>query len=685
MASNKKKYSPDEDIAFLRARFEDLNQELVPSSRISSENLLKTFDSEGTLQTAAKRLIFTPRRLALALCAGFAGCMVLVYTGLRLGSTGDNLSATPQSPSVEMEEFAGAASSAAQSLAMDGLHGASQEDYTQVRKALGAVEYYGEPEAPSAPSAELGGAEGKGGGGSSAGDTGGGMNYTSQGADRQSVGEPGAQNADIMTTDGQYIYYTTGSAVMIASVEEDGDLSLISKINIASEDRYALDIYLEDNALTVLSNNYSFTISKPMDKTDQTVKVQSVGTTVEFYDISDRANPVKVREFTQEGEYKTSLVSGDTLYLVSERKTFAYYDILPVDTIVPRVFDSAKGEGGATLLLPGDIILPEQARDASYVTISALKLYDETAPITTRAVLGGAKSVICAPSAVYLFNSVSKDALLSTEIMSLRFGEDASVSIGRALTEGELPGQRFADVYDGKLRMVTVATDANGVSSAALTVFSRSLETVASLLDLEIIPSDVRFLKNQIYLIADNKSMITIDTADAASLVAKATSAAIPAGGIYLPLSDELVISLLPASQEKGLSLSLLRFNSSKAERLSGITLGASGSYSEAARLQNAFYYDPDKGLLGLPVTVTKKTASGKLEPQYGGYYVFALSETDFTLTLAGRVQNDSLSPEDELRRGVRVGNLLVTASANGAKSVRLSDFSVAGTLKWKA
>ncbi|MFA9380709.1 MAG: beta-propeller domain-containing protein, partial [Acetanaerobacterium sp.] len=388
------RYQPEQDIVFLRGKFEELEAELVPSHRISPEVLLNKLENE-TPQLAVKRVFLTHKRLALALCAGFVCCIALMYAGTqrgRLFTAGSAVSPENSGLSIMERMAQEQPQQADQSEAF-----AKDVDYAGVRKALSAVSVDSSDYDMPTVSAE----ETTGGGGP---ETDGSSLQGNSGVLTAARTDTGG--ADIIETDGSYLYYATGPSVMIAGIAQDGAITFSSEIKVSGEDRYVIELYQRGNSLTLLCNDYSFTVAKADENTGKTAQVQSVGTTVETYDVTDRSNPVRVREFTQEGEYRSSLVSEDTLYIVSERKTFAYADVLPVDAIVPSVYDSAAGgeKGGAKLISSTDIVLRDEPKSSGYVTVSALALDDDTATVRTRAVLGGAQEIYCAKSGVYLLD-----------------------------------------------------------------------------------------------------------------------------------------------------------------------------------------------------------------------------------------------------------------------------------------
>lgn len=108
--------------------------------------------------------------------------------------------------------------------------------------------------------------------------------------------------ADIVKTDGEYIYSITDEEVIITKVLEDGNVEIISKItNIGTPE----DILLNDNKIIVISDNYNSPINK---------------TQIDVFDIADRALPKKIKQINTSFDYYTSRMIDNNIYIFSTGK-----------------------------------------------------------------------------------------------------------------------------------------------------------------------------------------------------------------------------------------------------------------------------------------------------------------------------------------------------------------------------
>lgn len=103
--------------------------------------------------------------------------------------------------------------------------------------------------------------------------------------------------ADIVKTDGKYIYSITDDKVVITETLEDGKMKIVSKI---SNIEIPEEIFLSNNKLIVIS-----TISS------------NKNTVVDIFDISDKSNPKKLKNVELKLKYYTSRLINDKVYIFS--------------------------------------------------------------------------------------------------------------------------------------------------------------------------------------------------------------------------------------------------------------------------------------------------------------------------------------------------------------------------------
>lgn len=672
------KYRPEQnDIDFLKQRFDDLDNEIVPSYRISPEMLVCKLEQMPP-EPKAKRVFFTPGRLAAVLGGCLLVCAAIFYAGripaqLPMSLTGS------QTPSANAKADFAAPQEREESVAED--------EYAAVRDALSRAQQAEKQKADwehpqtggTRPSDDFGG--GKGGGGGGVAESGGG-NAQLRNEVHTAATVYKQDGADAANADEEYVYYSLGTSAMIAKTTEEGKLSGVAQIDVSQQDRYIVGLYRQQNTLTLVCGDYGFAVSQTDPVTGISTEEQVVGTTLLMYDVEKPAEPTLMRVFTQEGEYRSSLVLDGTIYLVSEREAFSYDTAAPVSEAVPRLLDTAKGAGAPGPVAPESILLPQTAESTGYITVSALKLFDAKASAVTRSVLGGARSVYCTEGGVYLVSDAYNEQEASSSILKLVFS-DGRVEVLRASLEGQLLGLRAAQ--NGAAEAVTKTTQGeSGAMLRALTL-APTLEVTDSTVAQSIPQArDVSFIDRIAYVSAQRGEVLTAFeyTENEAPRLLKSNTVSLPDS--LITLSDSLALGIYSSdatADGAGLTLRLLSVDNGKLAELDKKILGASGSYTEALRTPTAVLYDAQSATLGLPVSLTVRTQDGQVKQGFSGYYIYRVSGS--RLILAGKVENDSSKPQDAFRRGLLANGKLCLVSDSGLTSLNPNTLEKLDAFVW--
>ena len=237
---------------------------------------------------------------------------------------------------------------------------------------------------------------------------------TSSGGDKHSdtyKQVDGVDEGDCIKTDGRYIYVVDGiydddnygytsrvSIFRAAPGETDPILSLIpGEVYIKTPatpdeatpderigtvdfdyDKYDImvsDIYLKDNRMILLCSCYNGW---------STAKICAL-----VYDVADMENVRLLDVFTQSGNYTSSRMIGDTLYLVTNE-----YEVRDIPVC---------GHGTDPCKLPADCIysVPDPMQK-SFLIVSAYDTRDYTASADSKAVLGLGSDVYCSKNNLYI-------------------------------------------------------------------------------------------------------------------------------------------------------------------------------------------------------------------------------------------------------------------------------------------
>ena len=141
----------------------------------------------------------------------------------------------------------------------------------------------------------------------------------------------GVDEADIVKNDGKYIYSVSGNKLFITDAYPAQDMKLLSSIEFANATPQ--EIYVAGDRLVVFGSSYNYGL-RPLGV--ETAAVAKIGIVAPFsqkafikvYDISDRANPVILRDDTVDGYYATSRMTDGQVYAIINMP--AYKDQIPI-------------------------------------------------------------------------------------------------------------------------------------------------------------------------------------------------------------------------------------------------------------------------------------------------------------------------------------------------------------------
>jgi len=141
----------------------------------------------------------------------------------------------------------------------------------------------------------------------------------------------GVDEADIMKTDGTYIYLLDYNDLYIIKAWPAKDAGVVTKISFKSRPQ---EFYISNGRLVIFGSDDQIY----NNKTYQSFKRQSQYTYVKVFDITNPKSPKQVRDLNLEGNYSNSRVVGDYLYFVTNN----YQNYLAGEPMLPRVLDGGQ-------------------------------------------------------------------------------------------------------------------------------------------------------------------------------------------------------------------------------------------------------------------------------------------------------------------------------------------------------
>ena len=281
----------------------------------------------------------------------------------------------------------------------------------------------------------------------------------------------GVDEADIIKTDGEYIYYTSrlGYDVNIAKVKDgkakDAAVILEDDLGIAAE-----NLFLLGDRLVITGTEYQ-------ESKNNYAPVRSEATAASIYDVSNPEHPEFIGKYRQSGYYVSSRITDGYLYLITND-----YLSRGEQRIVPLA-----GADDQYDKLPADhVCCFPHPESRSYAVIGSVKVDSakNNLKTRTRAVLGASDDVYCSGSAIYLpdfkmdytsaidGNIDERTTILRADISKGKIDFAAQGSI-----RGRINDQFSMDEKDGYFRIAATAF-VKGKDVNYLYVLDKDMKTV---------------------------------------------------------------------------------------------------------------------------------------------------------------------------------------------------------------
>ncbi|MFP4112023.1 MAG: beta-propeller domain-containing protein [Candidatus Woesearchaeota archaeon] len=208
----------------------------------------------------------------------------------------------------------------------------------------------------------------------------------------------GVDEADIVKTDGEYIYYVANSKLYIVKAYPADDAEIISELNI--DDVNPNEIFINDDKLVMMGYEYKRDESDSSGASSDVARImpypyypRTSYTFIRIFDISDKEDPIEEENILVEGSYYDSRMIGDYAYIIINQWTGSTFE-------PPVIYY----KGGERTIPVTDIYyfdMPDTSRQLS--TIMAVDLNDNS--FTEKTILKGySQNVYVSEDNIYLTN-----------------------------------------------------------------------------------------------------------------------------------------------------------------------------------------------------------------------------------------------------------------------------------------
>ncbi len=506
----------------------------------------------------------------------------------------------------------------------------------------------------------------------------------------------GVDEADIIKTDGDYIYAIAQGNLVIAKAYPAGEAEILSTTKLDNFHPQELFIH-KDRLLIFGSSSYTFETpqnqGEPAQGEQVSEKIMSIRApdyypyygsfmTVKLYGTSDKENPKLLRNIDFEGSYLTSRKIDENVYFVVNSYP-RYSSPKPLcDEIVPLYRESTNDkkpelEDMKPIAKCTDIGYIEPIHAQNFITIASMPMDDENADVTKEVIVGSGQNVYASLDNLYIaqtmwprydsIGELARDFVEKTVITQFALNNGEIEFSGKGEVKGNILNQFSMDEFDGNFRIATTIhryADNKDLSTNNMYVLDKDMKVVGMLEDVapgESIYS-VRFMGKRGYMVTfrhvDPLFVIDLSNPEKPEILGKLK---IPGYSDYLHPYDET--HLIGIGKEVDDSIDADKVHTEGAVYYTAIqgvklaifdvsdvenpiemykeVIGDRGTESPATSDHKAFLFDREKELLVIPMTVAElkegqpKNMEGEFTFQ--GAYVYSINLDD-GFDLRGRV-----------------------------------------------
>lgn len=441
----------------------------------------------------------------------------------------------------------------------------------------------------------------------------------------------GVDEGDIVKTDGEYIYYIKNNNVEIVKAYPAEKMKNVAKISLENDENLS-EIYLNGNQLILVGDTYiKRDLSVYERTTEETTEEYAEETTEEnvicddiedinlykrekfavsfakIYDISNKDKPILKKEFKSDGEYISSRVTNNSIYVVS--KTFINA-LVYNDKYLPPIFYDSTAEVKQREIDFSDICYIPEKITKEYMTVAGADLTELSKDASVYTTIACGTDIYMSNNNLYIATSGD-----NTEIYKYKLNQGSVAYSAHGNVNGRLHNQFSMDENDGYFRITTTEYK-NGEKSNSLYILDDKLDEYSSIKG--IAPEEniysTRFMGNRAY-------MVTFETVDPLFVIdvgdpkePKILGALkIPGYSDYLhPYDENHLIGIgkdtfvyEDMAYYKGIKLSMFDVTDvENPKELFKEVIGDRGTSSEVLSNHKALLLDKEKNILGFPIQI---------------------------------------------------------------------------------
>lgn len=522
----------------------------------------------------------------------------------------------------------------------------------------------------------------------------------------------GVEEADIVKTDGDYIYYISYNKVVIVDAKNSSDLKILYELKYNEEDFSPDDLYLYGDKLIVIgqkiNNDYNRFVS--VDR----LYPEEAYTLAKVYNIQNRNNPIMEREIKVEGSYLSSRMIGENIYFITNKYIYSYLfkdelDKLDPEMFKPKYTDTVIGTEEKCIEYDDIYYFPE-SEDTSYLNIVGFNVNNnEQANIETY--LGAGNEIYSSENNLYITrekydykdDKTYNNYDLNTQIYKFELKNSKVIYKCEGSVPGDVLNQFSMDEKDGYFRIATTDSESwnSETNTNNLYVLNENLEIVGKIENLakgEKIYS-VRFIGNRAYMVTfvqtDPLFVIDLSNPKEPTVLGELK---IPGYSNYLhPYDENHIIGFGENTKTNksggvvidGMKMALFDVSDPNSPKeLYSVNIGEAGTYSEILYNHKALLFSKEKNIIAFPISISEDVSSYRNKLKFQGAIVYGL-DLENGFTLKGKIVHMEIknsykdyNPTLDVERIIYIKDSLYTLSEGLIKSSNINTMEEEGKIE---
>lgn len=512
--------------------------------------------------------------------------------------------------------------------------------------------------------------------------------------------------ADIVKTDGKYIYYVVGKKIIIADITKKEELLQIAKIDFSSEKYTPSELYINKNKLIILGNENTYSYDTGITVKETTNSVYKKGiykqkTVAKIYDLSSIKEPKEERTIEIEGNYVSSRMIENNIYFIGNKSVYtnniATYEIKDLDEdIYKPMYKDTLNSNSEKLIDFDKIYYFDNIESLNYLTLAGFSI-DNKKEANIQTFLGAGEKVYSSSQNIYIAKQKNvydadthKSLGYDTKILKFNLNNGEIKFKAEADVTGGINNQFSMDENNGYFRIATTIgvsswdVDDNS-SSNSLYILDENLKEVGKVEGIakgEKIYS-VRYVGSKAYVVTFKTMdpLFVIDLSDVKNPKILG-ELKIPGYSTYLHPYDETHLigfgydtkenSSGDGYVQNGLKMSMFDVtNLNNPKEMFTIKIGEKNASSPLIHDHKVLLFSKEKNIIAFPVNVYK---NGKYVSEAQIYKI----DLEKGFTLQGEIKNENISSKNYsysniIERIIYSNNVYYTLSKKLIKAVDMN------------